>query len=281
MRCLDEHTGQTTLSGHSRMRDIVNSRTKYTRAFPITVNGSGGKTSLESALDIRKFEIELYWKRATYFWTLIAASFAGFFALASKDTPPHRLLFLTACIGSVLSTAWYLVNRGSKYWQENWERHVDVLEEQAYGPLYRTVLARDEFKWHRLFSGYPYSVSRINQIVSLYVACLWFSLSVITFPSARRTDLSNVVLDYGLAGLTLVTLGTLVLCGFSRKDGAPRTVNFRMSRLRGARHKTPRGRLLLKKLRKRQKSRAKKLPGVPAGPFTNKGSRPMATPVDD
>ena len=36
--------------------------------------------ALEHALDIRKFEIELYWKRATYFWTFIGATLAGFVA---------------------------------------------------------------------------------------------------------------------------------------------------------------------------------------------------------
>jgi lipopolysaccharide export LptBFGC system permease protein LptF len=48
--------------------------------------------ALNHALDIRKFEIELYWKRAAYFWTFIAAAFAGYFLLLnfrrSKFTPP-------------------------------------------------------------------------------------------------------------------------------------------------------------------------------------------------
>ncbi|QNR65148.1 hypothetical protein IAQ67_14620 [Paenibacillus peoriae] len=42
------------------------------------------KKALEMALDIRKFEIDLYWKRATYFWAFIAATFAGYFLLISK-----------------------------------------------------------------------------------------------------------------------------------------------------------------------------------------------------
>ena len=32
------------------------------------------ETALEHALDIRKFEIELYWKRAAYVWAFIAAA---------------------------------------------------------------------------------------------------------------------------------------------------------------------------------------------------------------
>ena len=86
------------------------------------------KDALVRALETRRFEIELYWRRATYFWTLIAASLAAFFLLMSADNPRQDLIFIVACIGVTLSLAWYLANRGSKYWQENWERHIDVLE---------------------------------------------------------------------------------------------------------------------------------------------------------
>lgn len=40
--------------------------------------------ALELALDIRKFEIELYWKRATYFWTFIAAAFGGYAVIYTR-----------------------------------------------------------------------------------------------------------------------------------------------------------------------------------------------------
>ncbi len=36
------------------------------------------KKALELALEIRKFEIELYWKRATYFWAFITIALAGY-----------------------------------------------------------------------------------------------------------------------------------------------------------------------------------------------------------
>lgn len=32
----------------------------------------------KTAMDVRKFEIELYWKRATYFWTFIGLSLAAY-----------------------------------------------------------------------------------------------------------------------------------------------------------------------------------------------------------
>lgn len=104
----------------------------YQKEFFNTDDANKRKCAYELALEIRQFEIELYWKRAAYFWTLLAATFAGYFALASSDRAHihPNLLFLVSCIGLVLSTGWYLVNRGSKYWQENWERHVDSLEDE-------------------------------------------------------------------------------------------------------------------------------------------------------
>nr|WP_246236178.1 hypothetical protein [Acerihabitans arboris] len=72
--------------------------------------------SLDHALDIRKFEIELYWKRATYFWTFIAATLAGFMAIqSSSSTNKTDLSILLCSLGIVFSFGWLCVNRGSKY----------------------------------------------------------------------------------------------------------------------------------------------------------------------
>ncbi|BBA33262.1 putative membrane protein [Methylocaldum marinum] len=94
--------------------------------------------ALELALDIRKFEVDLYWKRATYFWTFIAATLAGFVAIqASSSSNKADLSVLLCNLGIVFSFGWLCVNRGSKYWQENWENHVDMLEDPVNGPLYK------------------------------------------------------------------------------------------------------------------------------------------------
>ncbi|MBV5304022.1 MAG: hypothetical protein JZU70_07475 [Chlorobium sp.] len=62
---------------------------EYKESFGIDPeNKSKVKKALKHALDIRKFEIELYWKRATYFWALIVVAFTGYFAiLGAKDFP--------------------------------------------------------------------------------------------------------------------------------------------------------------------------------------------------
>jgi len=53
--------------------------------------------ALQLAHDIRKFEIDLYWKRATYFWTFIAATFAGYFAIQAGND--FASVYVVTCLG--------------------------------------------------------------------------------------------------------------------------------------------------------------------------------------
>jgi hypothetical protein len=135
--------------------------------------------ALKHALDIRKFEIDLYWKRATYFWLLNGAAFAGYFAVANSSTPRHDMLVTIACVGLVLSFAWYFVNRGSRQWQDNWEYHVYMLEDCVTGPLYKTVLRApppNSVVKHAVTGAGKFSVSKINIIVSAFVIGIWVLL---------------------------------------------------------------------------------------------------------
>lgn len=87
--------------------------------------------AFEKAWSTRNFEIEMYWKRATYFWAFIASTFVGYFALVSSENyvKPDRFnhveVYFLICIGFVLSLAWHLTNIGSKTWQRHWEGVVD------------------------------------------------------------------------------------------------------------------------------------------------------------
>ena len=134
--------------------------------------------ALAYALDIRKFEIELYWKRATYFWAFIAAAFAGY-ALTYKTATDHEpwLSILFSALGLVFSFAWYLVNRGSKFWQANWERHVDLLEDITLGPLYKVICVGGTEETFLTSPG-QFSVTKLNQILSVFVTLVWVLLLV-------------------------------------------------------------------------------------------------------
>lgn len=141
------------------------------------------KAAFNQVSDIRKFEIELYWKRATYFWALIAVAFAGYFSILSSENIPSKffLSFVVSCIGFVFTFAWFLSSRGSKYWQENWENHLDLLEDKITGPLYKTLLERPGYEnlAEKFITGpMSVSVSKINQWVCFFIVIIWFLLTV-------------------------------------------------------------------------------------------------------
>ena len=147
-------------------------------------SGSRGAEALKYAHDIRKFEIELYWKRAAYFWTFIAAAFAGYFAIKKEGDVSN--IFLVASLGFIFSLGWYFVNRGSGAWQRNWEGHVDLLENRITGPLHKTLIDRNSYKiWH-LAEPFSFSPSRINNILALHVTLVWLFLLVRTAWKAKQ-----------------------------------------------------------------------------------------------
>ena len=137
--------------------------------------------ALDLALDIRKFEIELYWKRAAYFWTFIGAALAGYALVYAKaENKDSWLLLVFSCLGFLFSVSWYLVNRGSKFWQNNWERHVDLLEDEVIGPLYKTIASSVSGN-NLLTAPAEYSVSKINQILSFFISSFWGLLIIKSF----------------------------------------------------------------------------------------------------
>jgi hypothetical protein len=194
--------------------------------------------ALKQALDIRKFEIELYWKRAAYFWTFIGATMAGFLVVqASTAQNKQDLAVILSCLGIVFSFAWICVNRGSKFWQENWEKHVDVLEDQVTGPLYKIVMSRNtmsnfsEKANHFITGPSSISVSKVNQIISIYVFILWTWLLIYSLPSFSFEKPINwfyvVLLSLSIASCVL-----LVWLGRSYDGGYFHTAKLRKSRVK-------------------------------------------------
>lgn len=148
--------------------------------------------ALKNALDIRKFEIELYWKRASYFWTFIGLIYVAYCGVLVKmdvlkigfgfSDDQASILYLISCIGLCLSLAWFYVNKGSKFWQENWENMISMLEEYSIGPSYKLILERPDVKGSKaipriLFEPESYSVSKINQLVSLFNVVIWLCIN--------------------------------------------------------------------------------------------------------
>lgn len=150
---------------------------KYDEVIFVKKNGfsdNNKEKTLSRAWEIRNFEIELYWKRAIYFWGFIALCFAGYFKVyfEGNNDRGDSLLLIISFSGFFFSSAWFLVNKASKFWQENWEAHIDCLEDEVEGALYKTVMINKAGYFNPLL-GYYFSVSKINQLCSFFVMLIW------------------------------------------------------------------------------------------------------------
>ena len=168
--------------------------------------------ALERAHVIRQFEIELYWKRANYFWLLQAAVFTAVALTIGNDAVGFRgLLPLTLSTLGFL-TAWtsWLAGLSSKFWQRNWEHHIDMLEAEFEGNLYKTVyVSRSGSKW---------SLTSLNENLILLFSIFWIFVALFASISANanwdftgkfaKPNVSEVitVLIWILAGIGAVYL---------------------------------------------------------------------------
>jgi len=166
--------------------EINHNRKLNSRA--LTKNGLT-KDALEKAHEIRTYEIDKYWSRSAYFWVFISVVVVSYGVSYSLKDDPSRgtILFFLSTIGAFGSFGWFLANKGSKMWQENWENHIDMLEDSFYGPLYKTVLMRPKYGIFRRLAEFlikpePFSVSKINQIFSAYIMVLWIMISFHNLP---------------------------------------------------------------------------------------------------
>jgi hypothetical protein len=202
------------------MTERVN-RQDYLKEF----SGERQREALTQALDIRKFEIELYWKRAVYFWTFIAAAFAGYFALA-KDGQ-FDSIYVVTCLGFLFSLSWYCVNRGSSAWQRNWEAHVDLLEDEIMGPLHKTVINRRTYKLHRLTEPFAFSPSRINNILSFSVTLVWLLLIAKLLLSEKAFSEGNLWTTIAMTVLVVALASILLWKGRTDISDGPISVEVR------------------------------------------------------
>lgn len=191
------------------------------------------------AIELRNFEIELYWKRTAYFWAFVLIAFGGFITVISIESyafDNELWLLAVSCFGIVMSSAWVLVNRGSKYWQENWENHIDQLEDDIVGPLYKTILERPRnlANFINPLAPFKFSVSRVNQIVSVFVWFIWLSLFVYSSIEAEIFSLSfQVHFEHVFFIATIVAVFLLALCGYSFSDDHTPRIRPRKSVLSG------------------------------------------------
>lgn len=192
------------------MNNIYKNQEEYLNEFLTPEYGNESKKieeALKMALDIRKFEIDLYWKRATYFWTFIGAAFAGYFLLVSNTVHPEEKIpiLIVSVLGFLFSFSWYLVNKGSKFWQNNWERHVDYLEDKVMGPLYKIVTNPKKNNFLNPITEYPLSVSKINQLLSFIVTLIWTVLIYLSLDMFLNKWWLSLLIEVSI-GINLIAL---------------------------------------------------------------------------
>jgi hypothetical protein len=180
---------------------------------PGSRNGEAEKEKLKAALkrayQLRNFEIEHYWKRATYFWGFQIAIFAAFGLLwkeiiGNKDATDEwrPVAVALAGLGILTAVANYLSARGSRFWQDNWEKHIDMLEDGIEGRLYKTV-------W--LDKGtVSFSVSRVNRVLGYYFIVFW--ILVFLYVVWKYTEWSPLILQE-YRGITVLALITMIVLG--------------------------------------------------------------------
>ncbi|MGI5107790.1 hypothetical protein H0R94_12335 [Treponema socranskii] len=120
---------------------------EYIEAFIGSSSGTKDKENVDTkwekalnfAVKTREFEIELYWKRSNMFMLMNGAAFVGFYTVAKECPFKGKRLYelIILLLGFTFAVAWHLICRGSLFWQENWEAHIDALEEPVMGPMYR------------------------------------------------------------------------------------------------------------------------------------------------
>jgi hypothetical protein len=149
------------------------------------------KAALDRAHELRKFEIENYWKRSSYFWVFQFAAFtlSGFVLNILKasngglDAAGLDLLLIPAVLGAATALVGLRTARGSKFWQENWEAHVDALEPLVEGRLTQVIVGKSRRA----------SVSRINERLYGLLLAGWVLLFVIVLFRFRLAGLAPFV----------------------------------------------------------------------------------------
>lgn len=124
------------------------------------------------AVNTRNLEIDLFWKRSLFFWGFITATYIGYLKTPHCD---YLVRFILLNFGFLVSLGWYLINRGGKYWQENWEdvitnfeTHVD--KQHKFQNLFtKTWPLKNKCIW----GASEHSVSRITIGISWICTLLW------------------------------------------------------------------------------------------------------------
>ena len=174
-----------------------------------TPNGIDVKEAWTKAWENRDFEISKYWSRAAYFLAFIFVIFTGYITLITSEEDKYNKIvekvnnldLYLLLLGLIFSVAWFLAILGSKFWQRNWEAHIDELEDYVTGPLYKTVFYDGKTK---------YSVSKINEVLALVIILVWFLL-IASYMYTKFTFTLTNLKDCNISGTCSIYLTIFVI----------------------------------------------------------------------
>ncbi|WP_111779123.1 RipA family octameric membrane protein [Pectobacterium parvum] len=170
------------------------------------------KEAYDKAHQIRNIEVDLYWKRATYCWTLIAALlticgllFSAYFR--SNNSGNDNSIFIAigavSFLGVVITSLCQFMSVSGEYWKKNWETHISMLEPMFSGRLYST---------HLVSSRYRSSIAKLNFLLFSTIQISWLAIIMllITIKSQSKPDLSILsIILFGVIYYTLIVLLTI------------------------------------------------------------------------
>jgi hypothetical protein len=152
------------------------------------------------AWETRNFEIDKFWIRTAFFGGFTALIFNGYISILSGPRPMliKNLDIYLICLGIIFSAAWFLSILGSKHWQENWEAHIDMLEDEITGPLYKIICCKRQWQC--------FSVSKINRFLAAVIILIWTGLLVLSIIKAKSDSEINCVkiVEIGLAVIAVI-----------------------------------------------------------------------------
>lgn len=219
------------MSKRQRNANHINRRKDYLKLFPDDKASESERMrsrALKEAQEVRRFEIQLYWHRTAFFWAFITIIYTALFSVLCKyvDSSCSKYSFFVPAIsalsglGYFFSVAWHMVNKGSKFWQKNWETHVSLLEEAEIGPLYDVYLNPKGTLKERFCptSAFDFSVTRINMWAStiMVLASLMCAIGInIWLVREQEASLCMVLIP---SFLILILCSFMFFCSDGNKD---------------------------------------------------------------
>jgi hypothetical protein len=190
-----------------RIENKIVNKSEYDQIFngPIDEKNTILKEALDRAWKCRDFEVEKFWQRTAFFWTLIAAIFVGYTSVKTESVIDLYLILL----GFLFSLAWLLVIKGNRAWQLNWEMHIDKLENDITGPLHKIIF----YKRKTVF----YSISAINEVLAVIVIIFWLGLLVYYCIQRKwATGFGDIDWEMTIALLLTIIFSIVLIFGYTR-----------------------------------------------------------------